>query len=300
MIKCFVGRSQLLGDSISSLPLLHLAKKRYPNSYITWPIAKKSQSTIQFIKNHPLINEILISDDDEGNIYTIDGVQYNQKTDKLPGFDFQIDCNPPARANWYNNDKNRLVNENCLMAGFIQEEFDNLNDQEKIPKLYRYFDLKYFSTPKVPVITFQSTAGYGQGLTRSPSVDWWNNLIESCQNRFCFVQIGHPNDAIVRKAGNICHHDFIEQFAYILGSSLYIGIENGITWIVGAYGEIPQINLTTYHMPNHSSNPIAWMPQSQRQDETNFFHPYSCSDISIEEVVKAIEKYKFLPKNNLT
>ena len=50
------------GDLITSLPVLHLLEKKYPNSYKTVSVAKKNSVFAQLLYNHPLIDRIHINE----------------------------------------------------------------------------------------------------------------------------------------------------------------------------------------------------------------------------------------------
>jgi len=281
----FAGRAQLLGDLVTSISILNILKKKYPESHITWPVAKKTRSAIQFIQNHPLIDDIIVSEDDEGNIYKFHEEVFHQAQDKLP-FDVQINCNPQARYGWYNIADAHLLKENCLIAGFTEEDYDSLPENEQIPKLYT----NDVVIDRAPFITIQTTAGYGQDIKRSPSLTWWGSLVSKIN--LDIVQIGHPQD--VKIAGTIdkTEINFKEQFDWIHNSKVFIGLENGVSWIAGMYGKVPMVNLLTNAQSSHIQNESAWSPRSHMPKIDHF----SWDDINGIDTLKVINSVEVLTK----
>ncbi len=59
-------RQSLIGDTIMALPILNWAERRWPGSYKHWQVARKCSQSAQLYLNHPLIDQIVISDCHEG------------------------------------------------------------------------------------------------------------------------------------------------------------------------------------------------------------------------------------------
>lgn len=285
-VTYFAGRAQIFGDTISATPLLHLVKKRHPNSRISWPIALKAKSVIPFIKEHELIDEIILSNDQEGNSYTIQGKTYNQKTDKLP-FDFSIDCNPTVSNPLWMNEIS-LCEENCILAGFSREEFASLSEDEKIPKLPFKHPIKKINSIK-PVIFVQLACGYGQDVKRTPSPAWWDEFIPKITDKYTVIQFGHPKDYKSKYTnGDITELELVEQFQYIMGGNLFLGLENGLSWLNGSINKKPMITLLTNAVSGHNQNFLAWQPLS-RGPNMPIFAEGNINNINQKDVIDSIE-----------
>ena len=288
-MKIFAGRSNLIGDLIGSLAIPVLLKKKYPNCHITFPVAKKSKQAVRFIQNHPAIDDIILSEDEEGNIYKINGIEYNQKVDKMP-FDLQVNCNPEHTSDYWFNFRD-FTEENLFMAGFSLEDILLLDNQELKPFLVRDYST-VVNLPKT--ITFQTTAGYGVAADRSPSPEWWHKFFDLAKEdlpEYTFLQVGHSKDYKIEGLKDIFEVPFYEQFDYILGSDLYLGLENGIGWINGAYGKVPMVNLLTNVFPGHNQNFFAWEPKHRLNKSLSIFAKGGCSNIKHEEVFACIDYF---------
>ena len=272
-MKIFGVRAQLIGDQVMALPVLNILKKKYPSCKITWAVAQKVKQAAFFWGNHPLIHDVIISKDKEGNEYDVDFKDY----------DLVIDVNPkPTCLDPYNH--MNCVEQAVAMAGFnLNDPF--LGEEERVPKLY-YPWLNYSkANNSYKIIGIFPFAGYGSLTKRSPSVEWWNKMIEYLNiNNYRVIHFGHYSEPRLDNTTNFTNLDFHDQIKYALHCNSIIGTDSGSMWAMGAYNLIPCYTLLTYHMPNHNMNPLALNPVNC----TPFFDSESCDNIEQEYVFKHI------------
>ena len=284
MYKDFTGKNLKIiglrpskgGDVITSLPILNLLEKKYPHSYKTVSIAKKNSVFAQLLFNHPLIDRIHINEILENP---------NQKDiDFFNSHDIVI---PPNLQHpdlyWYN--KYHMVEENFIMMGM---NWNELEEDLRIPKLVKWFDhIELKNT-----IAIWPMAGSGMDLKRSPSQNWYKNLVKLIlsETKYNIAQFGHPNDFIIEqnkeRVTNYNYLDFFEQIRMTLGCNLMIGTDAGSSLVMGAYG-FPQITLLTDWMENHISNFNALAPLNK--NNISIFEYGGCNNISQEKVLQSIK-----------
>lgn len=274
-MKIFGTRMSLIGDMIMSLPVLEKLHEVVSEPYVIFSIAQKCQQVIPILMGHPLINEFKISD-----LY-----------EDLGDFDFHImkKCNIvlPVRpeqpeAYWYN--KYTLLEQTTIMAGFKPSFTHGI-----YPKLYINRDLEEYKKEE-NTICIWPFAGYGAGLVRSPSTEWWQNCIEMLINDgFNILHCGtdlEPTLSYDSKYTRITNLEFDQQIYHSLGCSLCIGTDSGSMWAIAAYNIAPQINLITNWCDNHNTNKLSLAPVGHQAK--NLYADNGCSNINIEEVIKTI------------
>jgi ADP-heptose:LPS heptosyltransferase len=287
MWKDFIGKNFKIiglrpskgGDVITSLPVLNLLEKRYPNSYKTVSLAKKNSVFAQLLFNHPLIDRIHINE--------ILETQSKEDIDFFNSHDAIIRPNlQHPDPYWYN--KYHMVEENFIMMGFNWNEID---PELRIPRLAKWFDHpKFFNT-----IAIWPMAGSGLDTKRSPSKEWYTKLINLIfqETNYNIYQFGHPNDFIIHddktRFTNYNHLDFFEQIKMTLGCSLMIGTDAGSSLVMGAY-EFPQITLLTDWMENHISNFKALAPLNK--NNISIFEKGGCDNIDLNIVLNSIKTFK--------
>jgi ADP-heptose:LPS heptosyltransferase len=265
------------GDVITSLPILNLLEKQYPNSYKTVSIAKKNSVFAQLLFNHPLIDRIHINE-----------ILENPNPKDMDFFNSHDLIIPPNLQHpdpyWYN--KYHMVQENFIMMGM---NWNELEEDLRIPKLVKWFDhVKLKNT-----IAIWPMAGNGMDTKRSPSQKWYKNLVELVlsETKYSIAQFGHPNDFIIHtnkeRVINYNSLDFFEQIKMTLGCNLMIGTDAGSSLVMGAY-EFPQITLLTDWMENHISNFNALEPLNK--NNISIFKKGGCDNISQDEVLKIIKQ----------
>lgn len=263
------------GDLITSLPVLNLLEKKYPNSYKTVSVAKKNSVFAQLLFNHPLIDRIHINE-----------ILENPNQIDLDFFNSHDIIIPPSLQHpdpyWYN--KYHMVEENFIMMGL---DWNELGEESKIPKLTKWFTHDKF--PKY--IALWPMAGSGLDTKRSPSKEWYLKLIELILNNtdYNIFQFGHPNDFRLddnKRVINLNNLDFFEQIKMTLGCSFMIGTDAGSSLVMGAYN-FPQITLLTDWMENHTSNFEALAPLNK--NNISIFEKGGCDNIKQEIVLEKIK-----------
>jgi len=274
-MKIWGVRSSLIGDSVMALPILEVLEKKYPNSYKYYCIAKKCQQCSKLFANHPLINEIKISDYEES--------LGESDFEIIKNCDLVINVSPPhpQEQDWYNY--RNCVEETALMAGINPLEVKNIK-----PRLYLEKDIKKLNN----TIAIWPFAGYGQGIERSPNLDWWKNLFtELNNNNYKILHCGTNNEPEIGFGENytkITNLEFIEQIYTSLGCNGVIGTDSGSMWVTAAYHKTPQINLITNWLPNHKQNLLALAPVGDKA--YNLYADNGCSNITINSILKSIDE----------
>lgn len=287
--KIFGIRGSLIGDNIMALPLLTLIEKLRPDCYKYWQVARKGAQMVPLLLNHPLIDRIVISDCEEG--MGPKDIEIAKKCDIV----FDVMPQHPAEQDWPNY--RNIYEETALMAGFSMQNYNLLTEEEKRPKL-----VKWFNVEKQPAktIALWPCAGYGNENKRNPSEEWYFKLLEYLTKEgYVVLQFGHPKDynlhsAVVNR-GYYSQHNFFckntlpffDQIKMTLGCDLVISTDSGSGLIFGAY-EMPQITLLTNHFPNHTKNLTAFAPNNLKN--TNFIGVGSPDNILHEEVLKKVKE----------
>jgi len=285
----------LIGDLIMALPVLNYFEKKYNNSYKYWVIQKKCSQCVDIFLNHPLIDNIRITENWE--TFGDSDFEIIKKCDISIPFDMKHENNL-----WYNEDG--CVEETAKMAGILDLK-DVLSDEEMKPKLYQWFNAGFINSINTgytseydgshnnfkKTISIWPFAGYGSLDKRSPSIKWWRELIEELIfNGYRIYQCGYINEKSLfenEKFFIINNLSFFEQIKISLATSFSIGTDSGVMWVLGAYSH-PSINLMTYWLPNHNKNPFSLAPIND--NGINIFNPESCDNIEIEEVMEKIKE----------
>lgn len=287
--RIFSMRQSLIGDSLMSLPLLTLLEKMHPNSYKIWHLSRKcSQSTFLYL-NHPLIDKILITDCEEG--FGPNDIEEMKKCDLV------INTMPPHHSShdWPQNFD--IYTETALMAGFTLEQYNLLSEEEKRPKLVKWFNIEKQAQK---TIALWPCAGYGNENKRNPSECFYLALVSGlCLFGYKVIQFGHPKDYDLQglinntteqvKPNFSCKNNlpFFDQIKMTLGCDLVISTDSGSGLIFGAY-EMPQISLLTNHFPGHVRNLAAFAPNNK--NNTNFIGVGSPNNISVFEVLNKVKE----------
>lgn len=275
-MKIFGTRMSLVGDIIMSLPVLQKLCEIVDEPYVYFSIAQKCQQARELFIGHPLIQEIKISDGFEElgeNDYKI----IQQCDIVLP-----VRPNPPKRSDWYNY--RDLIEETTVMAGFNPEFTKSI-----LPNLYINRSIIYAEEKTVSIWPF---AGYGQGLQRSPSKEWWEQAVSKLiNNGYSIIHCGVECEPVLsnhEKYTNITKQSFVDQIYASLGCNGSIGTDSGSMWVLAAYHKIPQINLITNWLPNHFQNKLALAPVGKKV--INMYADNGCSNISIEELIHNVNE----------
>ena len=213
------------------------------------------------------------------------------------------------REDWYNI--RDCVVENALMSG-IDDIEKVLSKEELFPKLEMWFDPGFESFQKKGAYTFNKVenkdnkklkkyisiwpfAGYGRSNDRSPSQEWWTEVINQLINKKIYIihcgYINEPNlssnSTYYKKITDV---DFFEQIKVSLGTSLSIGTDSGSMWALGAYSH-PSIHLMTNWANfkyRHETNFTAFEPLNS--NSLTFFERNGCDNINKDEVIMTCVK----------
>src|ERR1041384_4469766 len=170
MKKLFIGRASIIGDCVAATVLLPYFKKLYPDSYLYWPIARKVSQAAPLFIGSKYIDKIHILEEWESlgkndiNLVNSCDVAVNP----FP----QHDGIPGINNFWWN--ERSMVQETVKMSGVDLNHFNSiLTDEEKKPRLEKWFNIdKYEKT-----IALWPFAGYNKESRRSPSFEWYGNII---------------------------------------------------------------------------------------------------------------------------
>lgn len=289
--KIWGVRQSLIGDSIMALPILNYLEEKIPNSYRYWQIAKKCAQSAPIYFNHPLIDQIVISDCNEGM-----GPR-DLEIAKTCDLKFNTMPSHPFESDWPNY--RNIYEETWVMAGLPLAEYHSLSNEQKRPKLERWFDIE----KRVGTIALWPCAGYGRENKRNPSKMYYYCLIAAlCNAGFKVIQFGHPNDynfldymesaqAHIKDNFFVMNNlSFFEQIKMSLGCGLAIATDSGSSLVLGAY-EMPQITLLTNHFPNHIRNLEAFA-----SNNPNNFNFVSINGPDNIDFLKVVEKVKEILK----
>lgn len=297
-LKILGARSGMIGDTVMLVGILPYLKKKFPDCYITWVIAKNFSQSAPIYINHPLIDQIYICDGPNDNLS-------EEEQEKFKDYDIKINLTPqhPSGESWYG--KYTCVEETLRMAygdwaqkylglnspDELLSDFKNtLSEQEQKPRLYKWWkDVKPFERKTIGI---WPCAGYNKaGLARNPSVNFYQDLIWELNKEGCAVAIfGHPNDFKLCSDYNFVEKSFFEQIQISLETDLIIGTDSGSGWVCGAYG-IPQISLIRDGYP--SGRPDFWPLAPENWAEKNIVLT-SCGDwssLSVEKVLERVEEH---------
>lgn len=241
-IKVFSLRSDLIGDTVSALPALNIIKIMHPNSYIYFSLMKKCAQAAPLFEHHPLIDEITISEFDEG---------FGEKDEELKkSCDLVINTRPTHNDSlWFH--KWGIVYESVGMTGLSMDIFNSLPEEEKIPKLYRYWKLE-----KENSISVWPFAGYGRGFERSPSKEQWESILLPFSESFKIYHFGHPSEPNLNIPGIERKTDlsFFEQIKLANNCKITLNTDSGSGIVLAALAETNQITICTNFNPGHVDN----------------------------------------------
>ncbi len=282
-MRILAGRASILGDTVMVLPLLNVLNKLYKNPIIDFPIAPKCVQAAPLYLFDKRINSIIKTQNSE---YLTEEEWGNESK-----YDLIIDCFPkhPREQDWYNY--RDCISESILMCGErYYEVFKTLPEDQQKPKLNRWWDNGEINKKTIAIHT---TAGYSQGKNRSPSYNWWFELVNQLKLNFEVKQFGHPNDerigdSLMNEVEDYRNLSLFSQVQEAVKCEYYIGTDSGFSHIMGALGISNQINLLTMWENNHTQNPLALAPPNCNGNEINLFAENGCSNIKYEDILKLL------------
>lgn len=285
-ICLWIGRAQLLGDTVSALPIARYFKKIYPESHLIWPIAKKCAQGAPLYINCPWLDEIYVCDGQEGPESKRDLIKMNS-------CDFIGEINPQHPDNRYPKEFD-IYSESWRMFGLPIEEWNKLTPDEQQPKLFKWWNPlpRIFGNKKT--VAYWCQAGYGRENKRNNSQAYIEKLISCLWNDgYSVAQFGSENDWNLfenvdvddSKFKRLNNLSFFHQIQLTLECDLMIGSDSGSALLVGAY-QFPQVSLLTDHWGN-SNNPMAL--SSNNIYNKTLFSSGNADNIKIEDVLSAIK-----------
>ena len=320
MIKIWGTSFSLIGDLIMSLPQLHYFKNKYKEIYTYFVIHKKISYCAPLFFNHPLIDKILISEKWGGfglNDYNLASscdvttVNFDHRNKNILDRNHQI-------KDWYNY--HTCIDE-CAFMSNITDLNKFINEDEKFPYLYKWFDSGFEVIQKKGAYTNDKKdskenhilknsisiwpfAGYGRSKNRNPDPIWWKKLIDIfIRNKINVYHLGYVNEPILSVNNNYYHNltklDFFSQIKISLGSKLALGTDSGSMWVLAAYSH-PSITLITNWYDNHNKNFKSLVPQYKNGDfifKENGFSSLSTDEVFEKCLSKGVSKSGFL--NNI-
>ncbi len=303
MKKIWGTSFSLIGDLIMSLPQLNYFKNKYKDIYVYFIIHKKISYCAPLFFNHPLIDKIHIS----GEWSSFNEEDYNLAsncdivTTKIDHRNKKIlDRNHLFEKDWYNFKS--CIDENALMSG-INDLDEYLTQDEKIPKLYKWFDVGFDEDQKKGAYTYDKVvsknlnfqlskslsiwpfAGYGRSKNRNPNEKWWNKFIKKIIEKkihvYHFGYIKEPSLANSEYYHKLTDLDFFSQIKISLGTKFTVGTDSGSMWVLSAYSH-PTLTLLTNWYENHHKNFFAALPPNKNGDF--IFKENGFSNLAVDEV----------------
>jgi ADP-heptose:LPS heptosyltransferase len=260
-------------------PLLTLLEKLYPGSFKYWHIAKKCKQAELLFHHHPLIDQIVISDCEEG--------QGPKDLEIMKTCQVVLNTTPNHKDDLFPNFRN-IYEETAHMGGFSSEQYNLLTEEEKVPKLYKWFETENLGEK---TLSFWPVAGYAKWHSRNPTKEWYEKLLPMLYAEgFTVYQCGHPNDYTF--APHSQHIDcrqfsFFDQIKKSLGCSIALATDSGSSLVLGAY-RARQVSLLTNHWnsPKHVRNFYAF--GTNNPNNYSFFGMNHCDNIPQKEVLDKI------------
>ncbi len=289
MIKIFGIRQSLIGDTVMSLPMLEYLKKKFPDSYIYFHIARKCSQSSELFK-HPLIDEIVISDCEEGM-----GEKDYEVAKKCDIVINTTPQHPEGGETWHS--RYTCVEETVRMSygDWVKKDL-GLNSPDELlldfkrvlrEKEQKPMLLKPCEQEQEDFVALWPCAGYGKWNVRNPSQGFYQDLVKEIEKSICKVAVfGHPDDFNLESSLNYKKLSFVDQIKKTLQSKIMIGTDSGSSWIIGAYGH-PQINLLTKWYPNHKEGFWPLAPENYLKKNIDIC-VNSWNNITVEMVINKI------------
>jgi ADP-heptose:LPS heptosyltransferase len=285
----------VVGDLIMGLPVLQYYENKYPQSYKIWAIEKKVGFMAPFFLNHPLIDRIKITDEWSGF----------GNDDRFLAQECDIRCTMDNwkhdQVDWYNY--RDCIEETARIAG-VYDLDKYTTKEERIPKLYQWFDagedsktFQTYSKENDALLSYKSGndniisifpfATATSNIARSPSVKWWEQLIDSIRALgYKVYQFGYGNDPQLYGTYRFMEKAFFDQVKIALSTKMSIGTDSGNMWVMGAYSH-PAVHLMTNWMQHHNRNFDALLPVNKNGFKV--FAPGGANNISREHVLAYVQ-----------
>jgi len=292
-VRVWGVRGSRIGDMIMAMPVYAWCRKRWPECYTYWQVARKHAfAAAPLFLCNDLIDNVTISDCEEGMgprdeaIAATCHIRFNV-----------MPQHPDGDRNWANDYS--VWEESWRMAGLPLQEYHSLSLHDQRPHLSQWFEAPKQS-PKTLALWPASNYGVKQEWhSRYPSRAWMLSLVKRLElEGYQVIQCGHPNDYL-HEGGALANETaaqdarfipFMDQVKLSLGCDAIIGTDSGSTLVLAAYESVPTIQLLTDHMPGHTRNHLAFASNSP----TNIplFAAGSADHISLDSVVEAVKRVR--------
>ena len=284
--KIIIGRSQLIGDQICALPIARYFKKLYPDSYLIWPIAKKISQIAPIYINCKWINEIYVTDGQEG-------WESERDYNKLKSVNYSMEINPQHPDSQYPQ-KFNIYSETWRMGGLNYEVWESLPEEEKRPKLEKWWNPVKIETDK-KIIGIWAQAGYSIENKRNPSKQYWEKLIKNLivegyeiyqfgsQKDWVFFEDNKEIKRLIKRCNDL---SLFDQIKIALECSICLGTDSGSSLVLGAYS-MNFISLIPVHWGNEN-NPSAL--STNNPNNYSFYSIGGTDNIDMELVIAKIQE----------
>lgn len=288
-----MGRASMIGDSLAALPTARFVKKYAENPCITWAIGKKCASFAPLLLNHPDLDKIFITDG-------LEGLESERDFAEFHSHPYRLNLNPQHPDNLYPSQRN-IYFESFLMAGFTEAQWDFLTEDEKIPKLVKWWQptKRLFGDKKtVFVVGFPN---FNTESKRSVSRKYLEQLVlKLVESGYCIVQSGGEQDPVWFSDWDVSEGfsvdrtnykrvnelSFFQQIQIANECDVILGNDSGMSLVCGAY-LLPMVSMLTLHWGN-INNPSAL--STNNPNNTSFYSFNGTDDINQDSVLDAIKK----------
>lgn len=295
--RIFIGRSNMLGDVLATLPFAAYLKKRWPESTIIFAMGKSSSQAAMLYLSHPLISEIFITDGQEDLASERDFAM-------VKSCDLVFPLKPNHRDNLYPQKRN-IFWESAHMQGLDDGLWDALTEEEKIPKLVKWWNPVKRPFGDKKTVFFTGMPNYGKESKRWVSKKYLEELVlKLIDLGYCVIQSGGEQDDFwfdkwtiddnTPRVNNfnflrVNERCFFEQIQIANESDCVVGSDSGMSLILGAYG-LPQVGMLPIHWGNEN-NPTAL--STNNPNNFSFYSFGGTDNIDQSSVInKIIEKTK--------
>lgn len=288
-------RGSRIGDTCMAYSVLAWLRQRFPDCYTHWQIARRHQSSVGLWLNNPLIDQLVVSDCEEGMgprdiaIAETCHIRFNVMPE-----------HPDGDRNWAS--RYTIWEETWRMAGLPIEEYRAMSAHDQRCHLTQWFPVE--RRPKAVAIWPASNYGVKQEWqSRYPSYQWMETLVKRLlAEGYTVYQCGHPNDYRGERNGGKLSVDhqpntfwetrtlpFMDQIALSLGCDAIIGTDSGSTLALAAYESVPTIQLLTDHMPGGQLD-LAFASNSPTN--VPLFARGSADNITLDSVVEVVHSVR--------
>jgi hypothetical protein len=288
-LKVLANRGSQIGDALASLCVTAYMRWHFPNCYVYWQLARKHVHALPLLYNHPLIDNLFVSDCEEG--YGPRDIEIARSAHiHLP----LMPEHPEPHIPWPT--VRSFYQETFVMSGLTMDHWNSVPDSAAAlrPRLTQWFTIE--RRPKT--IAYWPCAAYGQTQirrSRNASRPWAQSLVARLVSEgYTVLQCGHPRDYAdcggpLEGATDVRHLSFMDLIKVSLGCDAIIGTDSGAGIAFGAYGH-PQVTLLTDHFPGHTTNLTAFEPWNP--NNRSLVGVGSADAISLDSVVEALHSIR--------